>query len=200
MRNENSLQELSELGSMNIISNHCTCSFSSAFGMRTMVPAITAPTSADASPNHQIALIPFNPISPVGIASTFIPIESLKDVMMAVLRLCTVISKLPAEPWYDLGTFEVMKMAAAAKLISGPNVARATPGIDSAQYPELGVCGRKNTGPKAKHTMLDVKIHRPDTTCNVLETTQAASTPTMPLGRRYRATVIGVALWYRCQN
>jgi hypothetical protein len=55
------------------------------------------------------------------------------DVMIAVVKFCTVTSKLPAEPWYDLGTLEVMKIAAAAKLMSGPNVARATPGIDRAQ-------------------------------------------------------------------
>jgi len=118
---------------MCVIRDHCTCSFSSAFGMRTIVLVIRAPTDAEASPNYQMALMPSSPISPVGSASTFTPIESLMDVMMAIVKFCTVTSKLPAEPWYDLGTLEVMKIAPAAKLMSGPNVARATPGIDSAQ-------------------------------------------------------------------
>lgn len=91
-------------------------------------------------------------------------------------------------------------MAAAAKLISGPKVASATPGIDSAQYDVLGVCGRKNTGPMAKATILAVKIQCPGNTCSVLDTTKAARTPTIPFGRMYQATVSVLAPWYRCQN
>ena len=34
---------------------------------------------------------------------------------------------------------DVIKMAMAAKLMSGPKVARATPGIESAQYDESGL-------------------------------------------------------------
>lgn len=93
-----------------------------------------------------------------------------------------------------------MKIAAAAKLMSGPKVARATPGSDSAQYEVVGVCGRKKMGPMAKATMLAVKIQCPGKTCSVLDTTHAASTPTMPLGRMYSATVSVLAPWYRCQN
>jgi hypothetical protein len=43
-----------------------------------------------------------------------------------------------------------MKMEAAAKDRSGPNVARAMPGILSVQEVVSGVCGRKNDGPRAK--------------------------------------------------
>ncbi len=88
-----------------------------------------------------------------------------------------------------------MKIVAAAKLKSGPNVARATPGIDKAQYEELGFCGRKNTGPIPKHIILVANIQWPGTTCNVLETTQAAKTPTIAFGSRYRAAVSGEAPW-----
>lgn len=123
------------------------------------------------------------------------PIESATDVMMASDKFCMVTSKLPAEPWYDLGTLDVMKIVAAAKLKSGPNVASATPGIDSAQYDVVGVCGRKKTDPMPKHTMLVTRIQWPGTMCSVLDTIQAARTPRMPLGRRYSATVSGEAPW-----
>lgn len=91
-------------------------------------------------------------------------------------------------------------MAAAAKLISGPNVAKATPGIDNAQYDVVGVWGRKKAGPIPKATILAVKIQCPGNTCSVLDTIQAANTPTMALGRIYREIVSGLAPWYRSQN
>lgn len=84
--------------------------------------------------------------------------------MMADVKFCTVTSKAPADPWYDLGTLEVIKMAAAAKLMSGPNVASATPGSESAQYDVDGVCGRKNAGPRAKAIILAVNIQCPGNT------------------------------------
>lgn len=119
---------------------------------------IKAPVMAEARLNHQIAWMPFSPTSPEGSSSTLIPIEPATDVMMDRVKFCTVTKRLPAEPWYDLGTLEVMKIVTAAKLKSGPNVDNATPGIDSAQYGEFGVCGRKNTGPRPKHTILVARI------------------------------------------
>ena len=91
-------------------------------------------------------------------------------------------------------------MAAAAKLRSGPKVASATPGMDKAQYDVSGVWGRKKIGPMAKHTMLAVKIQWPGKIWRVFDTIQAANTPTTAFGRKYSATVSGVAPWYRCQN
>lgn len=45
---------------------YCTCSFSSAFGILTIVAAINAATMDSANPNHQMARMPSNPISPDG--------------------------------------------------------------------------------------------------------------------------------------
>jgi hypothetical protein len=83
----------------------------------------------------------------LGGASTSVPIESLKDVIIVLLRLCTVTGKLLVEPRYDLRTLEVVKIAAAAKLISGPNDSRAALHMNCAQYIDFGACLRKNTGP-----------------------------------------------------
>lgn len=80
------------------------------------------------------------------------------EVVIAEVRFCTVTSKAPADPWYDLGTLDVMKIAAAAKLRSGPKVASATPGIDNAQYDVVGVWGRKKAGPIPKQIILAMKI------------------------------------------
>lgn len=129
-----------------------------------MVAAITAATIDKARPNHQMARMPSRPISPDGNLSTLIPIESDTEVIMARVKFWTVTSKLPAEPWYDLGTLEVMKMVAAAKLKSGPRDANATAGMESAQYEVPGCCGRKNTFPMPKKTMLVAKIQWPGRT------------------------------------
>lgn len=63
--------------------------------MRTSVAVISAPASADASPNHQMALIPASPISSPGSASTLVPMALLMLVMTATVRFCTVTSRLP---------------------------------------------------------------------------------------------------------
>lgn len=134
------------------------CSFSSLFGMRTNAAQITAAKRQTPKLNHHTALYASIPSSEPSDLLAWDAIVAPIAAIVAVERFCAVIRKLPAAPWHDFGTLEVMKMEMAAKDMSGPNVVRHSPGKLRAQYIVPAVCGRKKTGPSANATMLPIKM------------------------------------------
>ncbi|KAE8414667.1 hypothetical protein BDV36DRAFT_298799 [Aspergillus pseudocaelatus] len=88
--------------------------------------------------------------SPPALVTSF-PIVSPIAVTMAAERFWIVTSKLPADPWNERGTVDVMKIDAAAKVRPGPNVTRAIPGMERAHwfYP-----GREPTKSEHLHAKL----------------------------------------------
>lgn len=126
--------------------------------MRTNTVQITAAKRQSPKLSHHTALY-------ASISSSEVPDWFTWDVIMpptaaivAVERFCAVMRKLPAAPWQDFGTLDVMKMDIAANDMSGPNVVRQSPGKLKAQYKVPALCGRKNTGPSAKATMLPIRM------------------------------------------
>lgn len=83
--------------------------------------------------NHQIACREVRSSEYPGSFVTFSPIVSPTAVNITEDRFCMVIKRLPAAPWKDLGTLEVMNIEAAAKDMSGPKVHSTIPGKDKAQ-------------------------------------------------------------------